>query len=763
MPKKYSTKKTNRSFFLIVSLLLFLSLPIIAYTFIERTFDIRGKAFEEIELSEENPCIISLPNVNPYSLEVGKSVRIQVDARFERTGIKRLNIIDPSGKEVYSEEFPDTPLEIGTSFIFTPEKSGTIELLGTVERTGGASAACKISSPYDIRGIRAVANNSSPEFTSQPEASKPGQDIKTGTQYEYILTAKDKDKDRINYFYSFTPRADWLKAVVVEDGSNGNLTITFRGKTDKPASYLAHVVIHDGYSMHVRTQSWVINVSPAENDIPIVKILDPLSAIRVDAGESFDASWEVIDLNHISKFQLYMAKNPAKEDTWKKIGSELDYNVNRTTVSTEGLAAGNYKLVVKATDNQTPPKSGLGISPEIIVSRPSIQDKDDDKDKKPITDDETILSEAQVINMSPTATDTIFNRRVTIKGTIIASEEAKVNEKSIIFKLDEEDVTNNIKINKISEREYTLIYQPTKDLEGGTHKAEIFFTDTKEKEGGKSWEFTITSASKEDSEVYKIFGKEISKRTIFIVGIGLVLIVLAITIPFIIALIWGRDKKEDKTTTYSSRNIPNSKEYESQIHIPPSTNIDIKESVETIPVKETVEEKKDEFDMFSAPSFDDIEKQTEAKEEKQTEEQPLIKVEEPVVETKEEEIKFEPKVFKPEEPLIKVEEPIVETKEEEFKFEPQVFKPEETVTTEEPLIKVGEPVVEQRDEDIKFEPQVFKPEENVTTDTTTPQQPTTTEVIDIEEPEAPDPSIFQTIAKQIEEQQKEEASNSETN
>ncbi|HOZ44922.1 MAG TPA: hypothetical protein PLN39_02905, partial [Candidatus Dojkabacteria bacterium] len=328
MPRKYKSKKEKKALFLIVTLLLFLSLPIMAYSLLERNLDTRSKAFDRLELSDNNPCIISLPNVNPYSLEVGKSVRIQIDAKYTNAGIQKLLIMDSSGAEIYSEEFPESPLQIGTSFTFTPTKSGTIDLLGSIEKTGGGSAACKISSPFDIKGIRAIENNSSPEFTTQPSSSKPGQDIKTGVQYEYNLIAEDADKDRINYFYSFTPRADWLKAVIVEDGSNGKLSLTFRGTSDKPASYLAHVVIHDGYSMHVRTQSWVISVSPAENDIPIIRIVDPLSATRVDSGDPINTSWNVSDLNHVSKFQLFMAKNPSNESSWIKIGEDLAYNVS---------------------------------------------------------------------------------------------------------------------------------------------------------------------------------------------------------------------------------------------------------------------------------------------------------------------------------------------------------------------------------------------------------------------------------------------------
>ena len=176
--------------------------------------------------------------------------------------------------------------------------------------------------------------------------------------------------------------------------------------------------------MHVRTQSWVISVNPEQNDIPIVTIIDPLTALRIDSGSSFDVSWAVSDLNHIPKFQLYMAKNPTDEKSWVKVGNDLAYDINKTTVPTTGLPSGTYKLIVKATDNQNPPKSGIGVSPEIVISRLS--------DKDPITDDYS-SSRTTSNNMSPTSSDNISNRRVTIKGTIIASEGAKINESSIVL------------------------------------------------------------------------------------------------------------------------------------------------------------------------------------------------------------------------------------------------------------------------------------------------------------------------------------------
>ena len=55
----------------VLTFLLLLSIPIFVFGLLEdRNFDIRNRAFEEIEVSEKNPCVITFPNVNPYSLEV---------------------------------------------------------------------------------------------------------------------------------------------------------------------------------------------------------------------------------------------------------------------------------------------------------------------------------------------------------------------------------------------------------------------------------------------------------------------------------------------------------------------------------------------------------------------------------------------------------------------------------------------------------------------------------------------------------------------
>ncbi len=542
MPKRYAPKKSNQSFVIKITFFVLFSIPLIIYGTRQGSLDTRNKAFDELELSEENPCIISIPNVNPYSLEVGKTIRVMVNAKFEDAGIESLQITDSSGLNIYKETFTTAPMDVATTFQFTPAKSGIIDMLGIVTKVGGGSVGCKISSPFDVKGLRAIATNSSPEFETDPEQSKPSQNIKTGTQYEYTLSAIDADKDRINYSYSFTPRADWLTASIVDDGSNGKLTIVFKGSTTKPASYLAHVLIHDGYSKHVRSQSWVISVSPESNDIPIVKIVQPTESLRLNIGSTFKVGWQSADLNHITKYQLYMAPNPADESTWLTVEKSIPYNMSSYNVNTSSIPAGTYNVVVKATDNQTPANTGMAVSPEIVLS--STGNK-----QETTTDDEVVLGEPQITNMSPSSTDKITNKRVTLKATIIASTNAQINESSILFKLDGIDVTNSVKINKISKTEYTLIYQPEENLSSGQHKAEISFQDSASKSALKSWTFTITG-EEDNSNAYTIFGYQLPKKTMIIILVGILIVVIALLAPFIISSVWKEDAKGLNGETY---------------------------------------------------------------------------------------------------------------------------------------------------------------------------------------------------------------------
>jgi len=552
------TRKKKKN--ILLTFLLLLALPIFVYGLLENSsFDFRNKAFEDIELSESNPCIITFPNVNPYSLEINSTVRIQVDALSQAFFVKDINISDNMGNILLAREYTDSPKTVTESFPFTPQTEKAYNLSGSMTDTNNQSYVCVISSPYDIKGVRAITTNTKPQFTTTPRASIPSQNIQTGVTYEYTVQAEDIDKDTINYAYSFTVGEDWLKPTVLEDGGNGKLSIKLKGSTNKAGSYLANIFIHDGYSTHLSSQSWVISVSPKENSNPSVKIIEPVSPVEIKDNTVLKVRWEGEDDSQIIKYEIYISSNPTNENTWKTINKNINPSITSYNIDFKDITDGAYRVIVRAVDNQIPAGMGMDISEEILISKQA--------PKPPKPDDQIVLPQPQVINMSPTSTDTLSNPLPTIKASLVSSEGATINESSILVKIDNKDITQDIKINKISESEYTVIYIPEQPLTYGLHKVDLTFEDSNKTSVQKSWTFTIEGGEEqEDSEYFNIFGFEIAKRTLFIVIGGLGLIVLAIIIPMIIVAIWKDGSKESEPNNYA---LPQS--------VPPTTEIPIEQ------------------------------------------------------------------------------------------------------------------------------------------------------------------------------------------
>lgn len=591
MKFRNAPRKSKKLLTIYLTFFLLLSIPLVTWGVVTGSFDLRNLAFDDLVVSDENPCIISLPNVNPYTLEVGKSITVQVDAEIKDSGIAELRIVDSKGNSIYTKTYDDAPITLATSFKFTPMSSGMVDMLGMIKKVGGGSVACKISSAYDVLGLKALANNSAPEFTTVPAGSKPAQDITTGTTYEYTLEATDVDGDRINYSYSFTKGNAWLKPTVIEDGSNGNLTIKFQGSTDIAGSYLANVFIHDGYSKHLDAQAWVISVSPKENDIPIVRIITPYTATSVNQGSPVSVSWEASDLNLITKYSIYLAKNPADEASWIPVNASISAQTNSYLINTSNIPGGDYKIIVRATDNQNPALSGTAISSLITIVGSSNPDGEDDV---------PVIADPQVINMTPTTSDTIFNKQVTIKATLIAGTDATIKDDTVIIKLDDKDITDKVSINKISSTEHTIIYQTEEDLTVGLHKVEATFEDSNENTVEKSWTFTILADDSQTTDGYvKLFGYQVSQRTLIIIGIGILVVIIAIVAPIIIFSVWKEEQKKKDEEPENGGYIPNLPS--ESIPVEDVSINDVRNLVQTEP--EVKEEKVvDAWDNYAAPA-----------------------------------------------------------------------------------------------------------------------------------------------------------------
>lgn len=698
MFKRNAPRKTKSLLVIYLTFFLLFSIPLVIWGTQSGSFDIRNRAFDDLTVSDTNPCVISLPNVNPYTLDVGKSITVQVDAKLSDAAIASLSITDSSGSSIYQEDFNNSPISISTSFKYTPQASGMVDMLGVIGKVGGGSVACKISSTYDVLGLRAMAGNQAPTFTSVPSASKPSQDIKTGINYEYTLTATDEDGDRINYSYSFTPNADWLKATIIEDGSKGKLSIKFSGSTTKAASYLANVFIHDGYSKHLSSQSWVISVSPAENDIPIVRVISPSEKLTINQGDVIKTSWDSSDLNLISSYAIYASQNPTDESSWVLINNNIPAKTTSYSIDTSTWESGTYKIIIKATDNQTPALTGMGISDSIVVNGNNNSNNTDN-------DDVVVLADPQVINMTPISTDSISNKQVTIKATLISGEKSELNTKSIEFKLDNTDITSDISINKISAQEVTVIYQPTQDLSTGIHKVDLYVKDSNNKSVTKSWTFTITSDNTVQEGYVNIFGLQISQRTLIIIGVGILVVIVAIVAPIIIFSVWKEEQKknnEDETEGYMIPSI------EPSTPIPPApVTTNIVENV-TPPISQGApNEEKDVWNNYSAPT-------------PQSEEN----VEAPQPTTQNIEVPEEPEIITPEPEITPVVEAPVITQ-PEVSLEPITI--EEPTTTQQEISTIPSEPIELEAQPVMEEPEPTKEEGIPMPDITQPEIPTTQE------------------------------------
>jgi hypothetical protein len=534
LTKTSITRKSKQS--IAMTLLLLFSLPAFVLGLLQNeSFDTRNKAFEDIQVSEQYPCVITFPNVNPYTLEVNRTVRVQVEALSKELGINSVTINDTIGNQLIQKSY-DTPQEkLTESFLYTPEVAQAYNLSGKIIDTNNETYDCIISSPYSIQGLKAITENTKPSFTSSPNKdSEPSQNISVGTIYEYTIKAEDIDKDTINYSYSFTPGQDWLKMTVTEDGSQGKLSIKLKGAPQNPGSYLANIFIHDGYSKHLSSQSWVISVNPEGSEIPMIKIIEPIQPEKITEELNVIVSWESETNYNISRYEIFMSSNPANENSWIEINNNVSPTVSFYNIDLTNITDGTYRIIVRAVDTQTPPGIGMAISEEIIIAKePELTDT---------PDDQIILPQPQIINVSPSSSDEVVNQTPTIRASLISSEGAIIEKSSIKVEIDGRDITTEVRINEISESEYTLIYIPEQSLSTGVHKVSVSFKDSHEKEEEKEWIFTISDENNiSDEDSFEIFGFEVKKRTVYIIGGGLSLIVFAILLPMIIATIW-KDK-----------------------------------------------------------------------------------------------------------------------------------------------------------------------------------------------------------------------------
>lgn len=542
------SKRRRMKFSLVASLFILLTIPLAVYALIQGDSFDTGSDASEGEVV--NMCSMNFLYVNPETLQVGSVTQVGLTGYVvdEGESIISVSVTDSSGNSLFQKEYPDGVTQIAEAFTYAANSQGDTRMLG-VMKTSLTAHPCVLA---DARGsvLSVLASNSAPTFTSDPYVSAtPSSVISLDDTYHYQLTATDIDGDNIHYAYSFTPNAAWLKMSVVEDGSEGSLVLDFSGTPKDYASFLANVFIHDGYNTHLSSQSWVISVEPTENDIPIVTVTRPVGRIEITAGEILQISWNATDRNQLVNYRVYIATNPGNANTWIAINENLSYQVGQYLLDTSNITPGIYKVIVQAVDNQEPAAIGTGISGEIAVSSPLPTDPGnpgDPDDPKP--DDGPVLVEPQISNVQPANKSTVTNERVTISTTLITADNTEVDLDSIVFKLDDKELTNKLDVAEITDSEVKVIFRPTEDLEQGEHRVYVEFETSDGKKATRDWTFTLDSDDA-SNDTFSFFGFEISKRTAYIIGAGIVVLLLALMIPWLLYLAW-RDDDDDLYDVY---------------------------------------------------------------------------------------------------------------------------------------------------------------------------------------------------------------------
>lgn len=560
---------------LIATLVILLTIPLAIYSLLQDfSFDPSSDASE---ITTPIVCTISFPFVSPLSIAEDNQVQLRLIAEelggeTEQTyeDILRIEVSSQLQGALLSKEYAiegvDDVTIVQEPILYSANKKGIDTITGIVTSVTPAGeeieTECVVITPLSANKITVLAANNAPFFSSSPNSAVPSNNIKDGLSYKYVVKASDPEGDDISFHASFTPGADWMTISVVKDGKGGELELKFEGVADVPASYLANVFIHDGYNQHLRSQSWAISVSPSKNDIPIVTVSEPGPDTSVQSGQDLQIVWEAEDLNQIVGYKLYYSTNPGNKDTWVLIDG-LSHKFGTYIFDTTGLETGNYAIIVEATDNQDPAAIGFGVSELFGVNKgaPGSQD--------PGPDDGPVLTIPQIIEVSPKDGSTIKNRKATISATLIAGKGATIDTTSIKMELDNKDISSQIELAKQSESEYRVLYKPEDDLSSGEHQVKVEFEDSDGDSADKTWSFTVEG---DDDEVYTIFGFDIPKRTATIIGVGILILLAALIVPWLLYLAW-RNSDDDDYTPYSTGGFgDDSPTYTPTPYEPPSTD-----------------------------------------------------------------------------------------------------------------------------------------------------------------------------------------------
>ncbi len=154
-------------------------------------------------------------------------------------------------------------------------------------------------------------------------------------------------------------------------------------------------------------------------------------------------------------------------------------------------------------------------------------------------DNEIILPEPQIAKILPRENTYVTNPRSTISANLIASLNSTIEEDSVVFKLNDSNLTKQADFVQISRGEILVRYTPEKNLDTGEYRAYIYFEDSDGNAIDREWTFTLQPDPSEET----FLGIPITTFMVF--SVGTLLVIFALSIPWVIYIAWKKDQPQN--------------------------------------------------------------------------------------------------------------------------------------------------------------------------------------------------------------------------
>ena len=425
--------------------------------------------------------------------------------------------------------------------------------------------------PYSAcnsRIISVVNDNSPPKITSIPPKVK----FFEGEKFQYQILALDPDGDPLKY--RFVTTANFLNI----DQNSGLVSSTELSTLGQPGlSYNITIAVSDGINAEV-PQSFQLEIykkpesppldPPKKEEPPKTNSGRPKAPSEEKTDEQpFDDSlkdfifevpneetvftdesnlirWKLADQN-IKSLKLEYSTD---QENWTQIGDTFAPTRTYYLWDVSGLEDGEYYLrsVVEKPDGQILYKISEKFEVRLTLSN----------------NPETIKSEPLISNVKPEKDSKITEKKPTLSGDFIASEEQSILSETFSISLNGSSINELCSVSKDN-----FLCELDEELDIGAHVVSTSVVDSSDQKAELEWSFEIieeasltneveNNSEDNNQEAVNILGREVPRSGLILIGVILCLGAILLFIPWILFSIWsGRDRNEKLVEGDSFDNI----------------------------------------------------------------------------------------------------------------------------------------------------------------------------------------------------------------